>query len=344
MKILSIDTSADETSVAVTEGRRILSNKRYSQILAHAQWGGIVPSIAKRAHIERIDHVVENALKGARLIIDEIDYIAVTYGPGLAVALEVGIAKAKELSKQFNKKIIPINHLEGHIYSCFVQNGKGNPLRPMKFPYLAFIVSGGHTELVILRDHLTYQVIGQTLDDAAGEALDKATKIMGLGYPGGPIIERLATSGDPLYHYFPRPMRGSKDLNFSFSGLKTSFLYFVRDLSETEKKKHLADLSASFQGAVFDSLLFKLEDAMEKTGIVSVLLCGGVSANQLLRQRVRALAKKNGGNALFPPFATLYGDNAAMIGVVAYYKAQKGIFVEDRASFEREPRARLTSS
>lgn len=344
MKILAIDTSADETSAAVTDGRKILSNVRYSQILAHTQWGGIVPSIAKRAHQERIDFVIQKALKKAGQTIETIDYIAVTYGPGLSVALEVGIAKAKELSKQFNKKIIPVNHLEGHIYSCFVQNSRGNPKRPFQFPYIVLSISGGHTMLAVFDDHLTYKILGETVDDAAGEALDKAAKMLGLGYPGGPIIEKLASLGDRRYHYFPRPMRSSLNLDFSFSGLKTSFLYFIRTLSPVEKQNHMNDLAASYQEAVFDSLLFKLKDAVKKTGIKNLLVCGGVAANSYLRQRVRSLAKEAGGSVLFPSYPMLTGDNAAMIGVVAYYKAKKGAFVEDVLNFEREPRAPLTST
>ena len=217
MKILAIDTSCDETSVAVTDGRRVLSNVIYSQILIHKKWGGVVPSLAKRAHEERIDLVINESLKKVNLDpvsnsfppvlattarrrdpflfatqINKLDYVAVTQGPGLAVALEVGIRKAKELAEKYKKKLIAINHLEGHIYSPFVQNSRGNPDREFNFPYLVLIISGGHTEFVIFKNHLKYEVIGSTLDDAAGEALDKAAKLLGLGYPGGAVIERLA--------------------------------------------------------------------------------------------------------------------------------------------------------
>src|SRR3990167_1756114 len=196
MKILAIETSADETAAAVVEERKVLSNVIYSQILIHKKWGGIFPSLAKRAHEEKIDLIIDEALEKFKM--EEISFIAVTQGPGLAVALEVGIRKAKELAVKFNKKIIAVNHLEGHIYSAFVQNSKGNPKHDFKFPYLALIVSGGHTEFVILKNHLEYEIIGQTLDDAAGEALDKGAKLLGLGYPGGPVIERLSKDANNI--------------------------------------------------------------------------------------------------------------------------------------------------
>lgn len=198
MKILAIDTSADDTSAAVVNGRKVLSHVEYSQIQLHSKWGGIYPSIAKRAHAERIDSVVERAFMRSGLEWKDLDGIGVTYGPGLAIALEVGLNKAKELSKQYKKPLIAVNHMEGHLYSSFVQNSKGNPKHDFKFPYLGLLVSGGHTELVILKDHLTYEVIGETLDDAAGEALDKAARMLGFGYPGGPDYRtscRKGTSG-----------------------------------------------------------------------------------------------------------------------------------------------------
>ena len=233
--ILAIDTSCDETSVAIVEGRRVLSHVEYSQIAMHVKWGGVVPSIARRAHEERIDWVVDQAVK--KFEIKNIDCIAVTYGPGLAIALEVGIKKAKELTRKFKKKLIAVNHLEGHIYSSFVQNSRGNPIRDFRFPYLALVISGGHTEIVLWRDHLKYEVLGETLDDAAGEALDKAAKMLDLGYPGGPVIERLAKEvQNKDFYNFPRPMLKSKTLEFSFSGLKTAFFYFPRILRMRRQK------------------------------------------------------------------------------------------------------------
>jgi len=337
------------------------------------KWGGVVPSIAKRAHEERIDFVIQETLRKFFLspvsdsfppmlarsypstahpresfLIDtqknfqQIDYIAVTQGPGLAPALEIGIKKAKELAEKFNKKIISVNHLEGHIYSPFVQNSKGNPKIDFHFPYLVLTVSGGHTSLVIFEDHLKYKVIGETIDDAAGEALDKAAKLLGLGYPGGPVIERLAKEVDNRdFYHFPRPMVSSDNLNFSFSGLKTSFYYFLKKMDEKEKIKKIRELSSSFQQAVFETLIIKTEKAIKKTGIKNLALVGGVSANFYLRKLFRNLAKKYNGQVLFPSFKYLCGDNAAMIGVAASLKVQKNLFVSDIKNLDRIPRMSL---
>lgn len=392
MLILAIDTSCDETSVAVTDGRKILANEIYSQILIHKKWGGVVPSLAKRAHEERIDYVIKESLRKfyltsknllvsklasrpelrsgagvlarlaasnrgglarsfaqtstnganfASFMMKTFDYVAVTYGPGLAVALEVGVGKAKELAEKYNKKIIPVNHMEGHIYSCFAQNRNGNPKREFNFPYLALLVSGGHTELVIFKDHINYQILGETVDDAAGEALDKAAKMLGLGYPGGPIIETLAEIGDQHYHKFPRPLIRSKNLNFSFSGLKTSFFYYIKNLKEEERIKNLNDLVSSYQEAIFETLIIKLEQAINKTRIKNIIAAGGVLANLSLRKKIRRLVKKHKGQVLFPPFKNVYGDNAAMIGIAAYYKTKKGVFVKDLKKLDRVPRLSL---
>lgn len=345
MLILSIDTSCDETAVAIVKGRKILANVIYSQVLIHKKWGGVVPSLAKRAHQKRIEGTIKEALKKLpkplRNRMEKIDFIAVTYGPGLAVALEVGIAKAKQLAEKYNKKIVAVNHMEGHIYSCFAQNRNGHPKRGFNFPYLVLLVSGGHTELVIFKNHLHYQVIGRTVDDAAGEALDKAAKMLGLGYPGGPIIERLAEMGNPNYHQFPRPLIRSKELNFSFSGLKTSFFYFIKNLNEAERIKNLNNLASSYQEAVFDSLLYKLKLAMDKTGIKKILAAGGVLANLYLRKKIRRLVNRYNGTVVFPPFKNLYADNAAMIGIAGYYKAKNNLFVKDIKKLDRVPRLSL---
>ncbi len=252
MKILSIDTSCDETAAAVTAGRKVLSNALYSQVLIHRKWGGVVPTLAKRAHEERIDLIVDAALKKAKITAKDVDCIAVTIGPGLAIALEVGIRKAKELALKYDKKLIAVNHLDGHIYSCFVQNRNGNPVRNFSFPYLAVIVSGGHTEIAVFKDHLDYQVLGVTIDDAAGEALDKAAKLLGLGYPGGAVLEKLSKkAGNRDFYKFPRPLYHSHDLQFSFSGLKTSLYYFLRRLEDKKEKIPLAQVASSFQEAGF---------------------------------------------------------------------------------------------
>ena len=344
MIILSIDTSCDETSVAITDGRKVLSNVIYSQVLIHKKWGGVVPSLAKRAHEEKIDFVVEEVLK--KFSMKGIDYIAVTQGPGLAVALEVGIKKAKELAKQYHKKLISVNNLEGHIYSAFVQNSQGNPKHGFNFPYLVLIVSGGHTSLVIFKDHLKYEVIGETIDDAAGEALDKAAKLLGLGYPGGPVIERLAKEvNNEDFHHFPRPMLKSNDLNFSFSGLKTSFYYFLKKRPQayniSTAAVSLGQLASSFQEAVFDTIIKKTEKTIKQTLIKRLIVVGGVSANLYLRKKMRELVKKYQGEVMPPSFKYLTGDNAVMIGVVASYKAERKIFVKDIEKLDRIPRMPL---
>lgn len=339
MKILAIETSCDETAASVTEGRMVLSNVIYSQVLIHKKWGGVVPSLAKRAHEEKIDFVISEALK--KHPISSIDAIAVTQGPGLAVALEVGIKNAIALSEKYRKKLISVNHLEGHLYSPFVQNSRGSPLTDFKFPYLGIVISGGHTELVKFKDHLEYEILGSTIDDAAGEAIDKAAKLLGLGYPGGAVIERLAKqAGNVDLHKFPRPMLKSGDLNFSFSGLKTSFYYFLRQ-NPPQNIGEIKNLASSFQEAVFDTIIKKTEKAIKLTGINRMIIGGGVTANLYLRKKLRDLAKKSGGSVLFPSYKYLTGDNAAMIGVVAGYKAQRNQFVTDLTRLDRIPRMSL---
>lgn len=339
MKILGIDTSCDETSAAILDDRKVLSSVVYSQTLAHENWGGVVPSIAKRAHNERIDGVIERALHKAKISINELDGIAVTQGPGLAIALEVGIAKAKELAAATKKPLIAVNHMEGHIYSNFVQNSAGNPKRDYRFPYLVLLVSGGHTELVLFKDHLDYEVIGRTVDDAAGEALDKAARMLGFGYPGGEVIERLAGEVQNEDKYtLPRPLLNNKSLNFSFSGLKTAFLYKTKEMTNEEKLKEMNYLASSFQESVFEHLLRKTTMAIKEIGIKNILLGGGVSVNRRLRTLFRAKMKALGGTVEFPPFKYLNFDNAAMIALAGNYKLQKGLIVPSGTSIDRMPR------
>jgi len=336
MKILSIETSCDETACAVVNNRQVISNVIYSQITIHKKWGGVVPHLAKRAHEEKIDFVVEEALKKNPL--NTIDAVAVTYGPGLAAALEVGIKKAVEIALENNKKLVAVNHLEGHLYSPFVQNSCGRPETVFQFPYLGLIVSGGHTEFVVFRNHLDYRSIGATLDDAAGEAIDKAAKLLGLGYPGGPVIERISRSVKNSDKFvFPRPMAKSPDLNFSFSGLKTSFFYFLRKNPEAAIND-LAFLSSSFQEAVFDTIRIKTEKAVKKTGINRLILAGGVSANLRLRRILRKMLKKYEGQLIVPSYPYLTGDNAAMIAVAAFYKAKANMFFSNPNLLDRVPR------
>lgn len=338
MKILAIDTSCDETAAAVVDGRRVLSNVVYSQVELHGKWGGVVPSLAKRAHDERLPHIVAKALNRHH----DIRAIAVTQGPGLAIALESGIKYAKHLAVTMNIPLVAVNHMEGHLYSAFVQNSQGNPPRDFMFPYIGVLVSGGHSEFVIWTDHLTYQVIGETVDDAAGEALDKAARLLGFGYPGGAVLERLAAEVSNVDKYkFTRPMLKSGDLNLSFSGLKTALLYLYRTLSEAERQTEIKYIASSFQEAVFDTIFKKLNKAMLQTGITNLTTGGGVVANQYFKKKLRSLAKSHKGTVLFPPSNYLTRDNAAMIGVVASYKLQRGITVSDIASLDRHPRMRL---
>lgn len=341
MTIFAIDTSCDETAAAVVEGRKVLSSVVYSQVLIHEKYGGVMPSVAKRAHAERIDSVVSQALAKARLMPSAIDAIAVTQGPGLAIALEVGIAKACKLAAAWGKPLVAVNHMEGHIYSNFTQNSRGSPIRDFDFPYLVLLVSGGHTELVIFREHLDYEVIGRTVDDAAGEALDKASKMLGFSYPGGPVIERLAEeAGNTDKYIFPRPLINRDTLNFSFSGLKTAFLYKIKDLDEESLVNEMRALASSFQEAVFAVLIAKTRLAVQKTGITRILLGGGVSVNRRLRYLFRREARLNGWWVQFPPFKYLNFDNAAMIGVAGAFKAERGIFVKPEM-LDRKPRLSL---
>lgn len=338
MKILAIETSCDDTCAAVLENDCLLSSVISSQTDLHAKWGGVVPDIAKRAHIERIDPVIKIALKMAKVKMEEIEIIAVTVGPGLAIALGVGVNYAKELAIKFNKKLIGVNHVEGHILANLIKNKEGKPERKIEFPALALTVSGGHTKLVLVKEIGKYTVIGETLDDAAGEALDKAAKMMGLGYPGGPIIERLAETGDKNYLKLPRPLSTQKNFDYSFSGLKTSFYYQIKDWPKEKIGENLTNLSASFQDAVFDSLLIKFKKAIEFYNPKTLMASGGVVANSELRKRLRKLAKEFNTPLLVPIKKQFNTDNAAMIGLVGYYKALRGEFVENKEELDRNPR------
>lgn len=317
MRILGIETSCDETSVAILEIEKnkinVLSNIISSQVKIHAPFGGVVPSLAAREHEKNLKPVFEKALKEAKTDITQIDLIAVTVGPGLEIALWKGINFAKSLAQEFKKPIISTNHLEGHIYSNFFkQNEK------VKFPALNLIVSGGHTQLVLMTGHGKFKIIGETMDDAAGEAFDKVAKMMNLGYPGGPIVSKLAEKGDPKKFTLPRPMLNQKNYNFSFSGLKTSVLYLLKDLGKINEKV-TADTCASFQQAVIDVLVQKTIKAAKEYKAKSILLSGGVSANKLLRKTLEKETKKLKVKYSQPDFQYT-GDNAAMIALAGFYK------------------------
>ena len=312
--ILGIETSCDDTAAAVISNGKLLSNIVSSQS-EHEAFGGVVPELASRAHQRLIVPVVETALEQARVTRDDLNAVAVTYGPGLAGSLLVGLSFAKALAIGLDIPLIGVNHLEGHIYSLFI--AETHP----EFPFLCLIVSGGHTQLMRVDKGLRYTVLGRTRDDAAGEAFDKVAKLMGLAYPGGPAIEHLAEKGDPEFHRFPRNRLPGFD--YSFSGIKTSVLYYLNAFSEAERKalyaEHLSDLCASFQEAVIDMLVQPLQRAVHETGISEIALVGGVSANVTLRARLEALAKQSGGH-LFVPDQAYCMDNAAMIAVAGNHK------------------------
>lgn len=360
MNILAIDTSCDDTSAAVTCGQCVLSSIVSSQIDLHKEFEGVVPSVARRAHQEQIAPVVAKALQRAfrlprvlnhsrnngvaqiiKVGMEKIDAVAVTHGPGLAIALEVGVEFAKTLGHTYGKKLIAVNHIEGHVLSVLAQNAKGNPQRNLPLPALALTVSGGHTNIVLIKQIGQYELLGQTLDDAAGEALDKAAKLMGLGYPGGAVVEQLAKGANTNFLPLPRPMKHSKDLNFSFSGLKTAFYYTIRDWPKDRLAQNIPHLSATFQTAVFDSLVAKFKQAVDITKPQALVAVGGVLANRELRKRIRGLGKLYNLPVFFPYTTKLNTDNAGMIGVAGFYQAQRGDFVTDINSLDREPRAKL---
>ncbi|MEZ5075244.1 MAG: tRNA (adenosine(37)-N6)-threonylcarbamoyltransferase complex transferase subunit TsaD [Solirubrobacterales bacterium] len=310
--ILAIETSCDDTCAAVLDGPRVLSNVISSQARVHARFGGIVPEVASRKHLELINPVIEAALEDADRGLETIDAIAVTTKPGLIGALLVGVNSAKSIAAATGKPLIPVDHLQGHVAAAFLEP---DPLEP---PFLALIASGGHTLLAEVHDHGRFAIAGQTLDDAAGEALDKAARLLGLGFPGGPLLEREAEAGDP--DAFPMPIAMSHDgsLDFSFSGLKTALVYAVADLGEERARERRADLAASFQGAVVGQLVAKLRRALAAGGWEAVALGGGVAANALLRERAAALCAERGARLkLVPP--ELCTDNAAMIGSAARF-------------------------
>ncbi len=321
MIILGIDTSCDDTCAAVVEnGKRSLSNVVNSQVTVHREHGGVVPELASREHIRNIIPVVREALRKAHRTSENIDAIAVTLGPGLVGALLVGIYFAKAFSYANSIPLVGVNHLEGHILSIFLEK-KFPP-----FPFIALTVSGGHTNIYHVRDFGDYTVLGQTLDDAAGEAFDKIAKLLELGYPGGPAIEKLAAEGRPDAVAFPRAYLSKESLDFSFSGVKTAVaLYFRewRDLEARENKIKMADIAASFQAAVVDVLVDKVVAATHRTGATSVVLAGGVARNEYLRSQLqRAMAER--GIDLFvssPEFCT---DNGAMIAVAGYHRRLRG--------------------
>jgi N6-L-threonylcarbamoyladenine synthase len=319
-RILAIETSCDETACAVLEnGRALLASTVASQMDIHARYGGVFPEVASRQHVLSITPVVEQTLVQSNLSLQDIDAIAVTRGPGLAGSLVVGMNMAKGLALGMGLPLVGVNHLEGHIYSSWIYNaGESIPPEP-QFPLMALLVSGGHTELNLMTDHLTYERLGSTLDDAAGEAFDKVARLLGLAYPGGPSIQRAAESGDPRRFKFPRArLEGIYD--FSFSGLKTAVLYEVNDLKKKGNTLPVEDLAASFQSAVVDVLFKKTMQAARACDAKEILVAGGVSANRVLRQ---AFQSQKEFKVHIPAFS-LCTDNAGMIAAAGYYRFALG--------------------
>jgi N6-L-threonylcarbamoyladenine synthase len=312
LRILGIETSCDDTCAAVTDGPRIRSNIISSQAAEHARYGGVVPEVASRHHLELVNPVVGAALSEAGAELGDLDALAVTRGPGLIGALLVGVTTAKALAAATRKPLIGVDHLHGHVAANFLDPG---PLEP---PFLCLIASGGHTLLAGVARREGFEVLGQTLDDAAGEALDKGARMLGLGYPGGPAIERLAADGYPDAFDFPVAMARQPGLDFSFSGLKTALLYAIRALDAGEMERRRADLAASYQAAVVAQLVAKLERALEAGEWEAVALGGGVAANAALRERVGALCEQRGLRLKLVP-AELCTDNAAMIASAARF-------------------------
>ena len=334
LTILGIESSCDDTSAAVLRDTFLLSNVMASQEV-HRRYGGVIPELASRAHQQNILPVVSEALKMAGVGMDDVDAIAFTRGPGLLGSLLVGTSFTKGLAVATGKPIIEVNHLQGHILSHFVQV-EGRENRCPAFPFLCLLVSGGHTQIVRVDDPLHFEILGHTIDDAVGEAFDKCAKLMGLGYPGGPVVDRLAKVGDEKRFRFAKP--NIPGLDYSFSGIKTSLLYFLRDRIAEDPdflEKNKADLCASFQKDLIDILLKKLILATKETGIRQVAIAGGVSANSGLRNRIEEEGRKRGWTTFLPElrFTT---DNAAMIAITGHYKYLAGEF----ASLDVAPRSR----
>ena len=321
MKILGIETSCDETAAAVVkDGSSILSSVISSQVEVHHPYGGVVPELASRKHIEGIVPVVDEAMRQAGMALTEIDAIAVTRGPGLVGALLVGFSFAKSLAYALGIPWVGVDHLEGHINSVFLEED------PPAFPYVALLASGGHTSIYHVTDHITLELMGQTRDDAAGEAFDKVAKMLGLGYPGGGVIDRLAKQGDPARIKFPRSYLDKTSFDFSFSGIKTAVSRYAADHRE-QLEEHIPDIAAGFQEAVMDVLTFKVIQAAVEKGCNRIALVGGVAANSRLRDKLRHDAGRRNMRVHIPSI-DLCGDNAAMIAAAGYHNRMAGIEAE----------------
>lgn len=316
MNILGIESSCDDTSAAVLTEKGVQSNVIASQSI-HVKFGGVVPELASRAHQKTITQTVAQALNEAETSIDDIDLIAVTQGPGLMGSLLIGLCFAKGIALSKNKPIVGVNHMDAHIYANFIDDAP-------EFPFVCLTVSGGHTQLVHVKEPFEHEILGTTRDDAAGEAFDKIGKILGLPYPAGPVMDKLSQEGNPKFHKFPQALL-REGLDFSFSGLKTSALYYLQDKSDEWKKEHLNDVCASISEAISEVLIKKLKRAVEQTGVKSIAIAGGVSANSMLREKAKKLANKH-HLKLHIPSITYCTDNAAMIAITGKMKAELGHF------------------
>ncbi len=322
MKILAIESSCDETAAAIVEdGTHVLSNVINTQIDLHKQYGGVVPEVASRKHIENVSGVVDKALSDCNMTLDDVDAIAVTYGPGLVGALLVGVSTAKALSFVTKKPLIPVHHIKGHICANYIEHPDFEP------PFVCLVASGGHSHIVYVKDYNTYEVLAKTNDDAAGEAFDKVSRVLGLGYPGGPAIQKCAEYGNPDAIRFPRVNMGDSGFDFSFSGVKTAVLNYIHNAEQKGIEINKEDVAASFQEAVTDVLSRHLIDCAEKHGVSRIALAGGVAANKPLRQRVEKLAE-NKKMKFVCPSLVYCTDNAAMIGCCAYYEYKNGVLAD----------------
>lgn len=316
--ILAIESSCDETAAAVVKnGREVLSNIIYSQIALHTEYGGVVPEIASRKHIEKINQVIEQALSEAKKELKDMDAIAVTYGPGLVGALLVGVSAAKAISFASGIPLIGIHHIEGHISANYIENKELEP------PFVCLVVSGGHSHLVVVKDYGVYEILGRTRDDAAGEAFDKVARAIGLGYPGGPKIDRLSKEGNPDAVHFPRAKVAEAEYDFSFSGLKSAVLNYLNSCQMKGEEVNTADVAASFQKAVIDVLVEHSMDAVKRFGYSKFAIAGGVASNSSLREAFKEACKKE-KIAFYHPSPVFCTDNAAMIGAAGYYEYVKG--------------------
>jgi len=317
--ILAIESSCDETAAAVVKnGREVLSSVINTQIAIHTEYGGVVPEIASRKHIENINPVIRKALEDAGVTLDDIDAIGVTYGPGLVGALLVGVAEAKAIAFAKNKPLVGVHHIEGHISANYVENKELEP------PFVALVVSGGHTHLVKVNDYGEYEIVGRTRDDAAGEAFDKVARAIGLGYPGGPKIDKLAKEGNPDAIEFPRAHVDDAPYDFSFSGIKSAVLNYINSANMQGKEINRADVAASFQKAVVDALVSRAVRLAKECGMHKLAIAGGVASNSALRAAIQEECTKN-NISFYSPSPVLCTDNAAMIGAAAYYEYIKGV-------------------